>query len=90
MRCTGLRRHRGLSLGRMDDEHSSLQRTCVQGSRAGRLPGVVGGGPYESLCMMTRLRAGGSVDMAKAEESLTAAELCYAQGFYNAAANRAY
>jgi len=28
--------------------------------------------------------------MAKAEESLTAAELCYAQGFYNAAANRAY
>ena len=30
------------------------------------------------------------MDMAKADESLAAAELCYAQGFYNAAANRAY
>src|SRR5215471_2158476 len=28
--------------------------------------------------------------MAKAEESLNAAELCYAQGFYNSSANRAY
>ena len=30
------------------------------------------------------------MDIGKAEESLTAAELCYAQGCYNAAANRAY
>ena len=30
------------------------------------------------------------MEMAKAEESLNAAELCYAQGFYNASANRAY
>ena len=31
-----------------------------------------------------------SMELAKAEESLNAAELCYAQGFYNSAANRAY
>ena len=30
------------------------------------------------------------MEMAKAEESLNAAELCYAQGFYNSATNRAY
>jgi uncharacterized protein (UPF0332 family) len=31
-----------------------------------------------------------NVEIAKAEESLKAAELCYAQGLYNSAANRAY
>src|SRR5215468_3651576 len=30
------------------------------------------------------------MEMAKAEESLNAAELCYAQGFYNSSTNRAY
>lgn len=30
------------------------------------------------------------MEMTKAEESLKAAELCYAQGFYNSVANRAY
>ena len=30
------------------------------------------------------------MEMAKAEESLRAAELCYAQDFYNSSANRAY
>jgi len=30
------------------------------------------------------------MEMAKAEESLNAAELCYVQGFYNSATNRAY
>ena len=30
------------------------------------------------------------MEIAKAEESLKAAELCYAQGLYNSAANRAY
>jgi uncharacterized protein (UPF0332 family) len=30
------------------------------------------------------------MEIGKAEESLTAAELCYAQGLYNSAANRAY
>ena len=30
------------------------------------------------------------MEMAKAAESLNAAELCYAQGFYNSSANRAY
>ena len=30
------------------------------------------------------------MEMAKATESLRAAELCYAQGFYNSSANRAY
>ena len=29
------------------------------------------------------------MDIGKAEESLAATELCYAQGFYNAAVNRA-
>jgi uncharacterized protein (UPF0332 family) len=30
------------------------------------------------------------MEMAQAEESLNAAELCYAQGFYNSSTNRAY
>jgi len=30
------------------------------------------------------------MEMAKATESLRAVELCYAQGFYNSSANRAY
>jgi uncharacterized protein (UPF0332 family) len=30
------------------------------------------------------------MEIAKAEESLKAAELCYAQGLYNSSANRAY
>jgi uncharacterized protein (UPF0332 family) len=30
------------------------------------------------------------MEMAKAAESLRAAEICYAQGFYNSSANRAY
>jgi uncharacterized protein (UPF0332 family) len=30
------------------------------------------------------------VEIAKAEESLNAADLCYAQGFYNSSTNRAY
>ena len=30
------------------------------------------------------------MEMAKAAESLNAAELCYAQGFYNSSTNRAY
>ena len=30
------------------------------------------------------------MEMAKAAESLNAAELCYAQGFYNSSANRDY
>jgi hypothetical protein len=30
------------------------------------------------------------LEIAKAEESLKAAELCYAQGCYNSSANRAY
>ena len=30
------------------------------------------------------------MEIGKAEESLAAAELCYAQGLYNSAANRAY
>ena len=30
------------------------------------------------------------MEMAKAEESLNAAELCCAQGFYNSSTNRAY
>jgi uncharacterized protein (UPF0332 family) len=32
----------------------------------------------------------GTMDMAKAEESLKAAELCYTTGLYNSAASRAY
>jgi len=45
---------------------------------------------YVSLPVLTRSWAEGSMEIAKAEESLKAAELCYAQGLDNSSANRAY